>query len=347
MSLPEIHTKRDEMSAHTERGEVTYLEALRAALEDELEARPELFLIGEDIGVYGGAFKLTDGFHERFGADRVIDTPIAEGGIIGAAIGASLMGMTPVVEMQFMDFISCGFNQLTNFAAKCHYRWGASVPIVIRGPGGGLVGGGPFHSQSVEVYFAKTAGLKVVMPSDVRDAYALLRASIADPNPVIFIEHKALYRAPQLRDTLPTGDELTRLSCLGECLTRRDGDDLVIITYGAMVHRSLESADILSNEGVSVRVLDLRTLSPLDEAGIERAARETGKVLIVHEDTRSQGIAGEVSAIINERAFEWLDAPIRRLTAPDTPVPYHAQLERAFAPQVEDITHAARQLAAY
>jgi 2-oxoisovalerate dehydrogenase E1 component beta subunit len=326
---------------------VTYLEALRAALEDELVERPNLYLIGEDIGTYGGAFKLTEGFSDRFGDQRVIDTPIAEGGIIGTAIGASLMGMIPVVEMQFMDFISCGFNQLTNFAAKCHYRWGASVPIVVRGPGGGLVGGGPFHSQSIEVYFTKTAGLKVVMPSNVRDAYALLRAAIADPNPVIFIEHKALYRAPQLRDHLPTEDEIKRLGRIGESLVKHDGDDLVIITYGAMVHRALEAAQHVSQDGISARVLDLRTLSPLDEEGIERSARETGKVLVLHEDTRSSGLAGEISAIINERAFEWLDAPVKRLTAPDTPVPYHAQLERAFAPQVDDIIEAIKQLAAY
>ena len=347
MSLLEPIKSRTGPSSHIDRGEVTYLEALRAALEDELIERPNLFLIGEDIGTYGGAFKLTDGFSDRFGEHRVIDTPIAEGGIIGTAIGASLMGMLPVVEMQFMDFISCGFNQLTNFAAKCHYRWGASVPIVVRGPGGGLVGGGPFHSQSVEVYFTKTAGLKVVMPSDVHDAYALMRAAIADPNPVVFIEHKALYRAPQLRKRLPTGDELKRLSRLGESIMRRAGDDLVIITYGAMVHRALEAAQRLAHEEISASVLDLRTLSPLDEDGIAQSVRETGRALILHEDTRSSGLAGELSAIINERAFEWLDAPIKRLTAPDTPVPYHAQLEHAFAPQVDDIVDAVKQLAAY
>jgi len=335
------------LSSRVHHGEMTYLEALRAALIDELNERPNLFLMGEDIGVYGGAFKLTDGLYDRFGAHRVIDTPIAEGGIIGTAIGASLMGMLPVVEMQFMDFISCGFNQLTNFAAKCHYRWGASVPIVVRGPGGGLVGGGPFHSQSVEVYFAKTAGIKVVMPSNVRDAYSLLRAAIADPNPVIFIEHKSLYRSPQLRDQLPEKEEFTKLSTLGESLVKRAGEDLVIITYGAMVHRAMEAAESLSLENISSQVLDLRTLSPLDEAGIEQAVRQTGKVLILHEDTRSSGLAGEICAVINERAFEWLDAPITRLTAPDTPVPYHAQLERIFAPQVNDIIDAAKRLAAY
>ena len=335
------------LSAH-DHEPITYLEALRLALIDELNIRPNLFLLGEDIGKYGGAFKLTDGFLERFGSDRVIDTPIAEGGIIGTAIGAALMGMRPVVEMQFMDFISCGFNQLTNFAAKCHYRWGASVPIVVRGPGGGLVGGGPFHSQSIETYFAKTAGLKVVMPSNVQDAYALLRASIADPDPVIFIEHKSLYRAPALRSSLPqTQQELDNLAQLGASRTVRNGEDLVIITYGAMVHRAIEAAETLDAEGISVRVLDLRTLSPLDEVGIEQVVRETGRALVLHEDTRRAGLAGEITAIIQARAFEWLDAPVKRLTAPDTPVPYHAQLEAAFAPSVAAIIHELRELAAY
>lgn len=328
-------------------GQHTYLEALRFALRHELESRPNLFLIGEDIGTYGGAFKLTEGMLEKFGPERVIDTPIAEGGIIGAAIGAALMGMRPVVEMQFMDFISCGFNQITNFAAKCHYRWGASVPIVIRGPGGGLVGGGPFHSQSIEVYFAKTAGLKVVMPSTVKDAYALMRASIADPDPVIFIEHKSLYRAPSLRDHLPIGAEFESLAVLGQCRQVKAGKDLVIITYGAMVHRSLEAAAQLEEEGIEACVLDLRTLSPLDESGITDAVKQSGKVIIVHEDTRSHGMAGEVTALINEYAFEWLDAPIKRVTAPNTPVPYHANLEVAFAPSVTAIFSAAKSLLEY
>lgn len=308
--------------------ELTYLEALRAALTDELESRPNLFLIGEDIGTYGGAFKLTEGMLERYGAERVIDTPIAEGGIIGAAIGAALMGMRPVVEMQFMDFISCGFNQLTNFAAKCHYRWGASVPIVIRGPGGGLVGGGPFHSQSIEVYFTKTAGLKVVAPSSVRDAYALLRASIADPDPVIFIEHKALYRAPMLRDHLPVGEELERLAKLGEARQVRSGEDMVMITYGAMVHRCIEAAETLSASGIEVQILDLRTLSPLDREGINAAVKKSGRVLIIHEDTQNSGLAGEITALIQEGAFEWLDAPVKRLTAPNTPRPLSRSARR-------------------
>jgi 2-oxoisovalerate dehydrogenase E1 component beta subunit len=310
-----------------------------------MRADERVFLLGEDIAVYGGAFKLTAGFLDAFGPQRIIDTPIAEGGIIGAAIGAALMGMRPVVEIQFLDFISCGFDLLTNFAAKCHYRWGAAVPIVVRGPGGGLVGGGPFHSQSIEMYFVNTPGIKVVAPSTAADAKLLLKAAIRDPNPVLFIEHKALYRAPQLRAPLPGADAVGQL---GVAATRRAGDDLTIITYGAMVHRSLEAADALAREsGVEARVLDLRTLSPLDDAAILAAVRDTGRVLIVHEDTRTGGLAGEITSRINEGAFEWLDAPILRVTAADTPVPYAKGLEAVFFPSVADIIAAARRLAAY
>lgn len=322
----------------------TYIEAVREALWEEMEADERVFVLGEDIAVYGGAFKVTQGFLDRFGAGRVIDTPIAEAGIIGAAIGAALMGLRPVAEMQFMDFVSCGFDQLTNFAAKCHYRWGAEVPIVVRGPGGGLVGGGPFHSQSVEMYFVKTPGLKVVAPSTAGDAKVLLKAAIRDPNPTLFIEHKALYRAPALREALPGPDVVGEL---GKAAVRRDGDDLAMLTYGAMVHRCLEAAEQLASEGVQARVVDLRTLQPLDDAAILDAARECGKVMVVHEDTRTGGLAGEITSRINEGAFEWLDGPVLRVTAADTPVPYSKTLEAAFFPQVDDILNTARRLAAY
>lgn len=322
----------------------TYLEAVREALWESLEADPAVFLLGEDIGVYGGAFKVTQGFVEHFGARRIIDTPIAEAGIIGAAIGAALMGMRPVVEMQFMDFISCGFDMLTNFAAKARYRFGASIPIVVRGPGGGLVGGGPFHSQSIEMYFVKTPGIKVVVPSTAADAKVLLKAAIQDPDPVLFIEHKALYRAPALREVLP-GPEAVGM--LGRAAVRRPGEDLVILTYGAMVHRSMEAAEALASEGFSIQVMDLRTLQPLDEAAIIAATKACGKVLIVHEDTRTGGLAGELTSRIQEHAFEWLDAPILRVTAPDAPVPFAKGLEEAYYPSVADIAAKARWLLRY
>ncbi|MEZ4475233.1 MAG: alpha-ketoacid dehydrogenase subunit beta [bacterium] len=323
----------------------TYLEAVREALSEEMEADPRVFLLGEDIGVYGGAFKVTQGFLERFGPERVIDTPIAEAGIIGAAVGAALMGMRPVVEMQFMDFISCGFDMLTNFAAKCRYRWGASVPLVVRGPGGGLVGGGPFHSQCVEMYFVKTPGLKVVAPSTAADAKLLLKAAIRDPDPVLFIEHKALYRAPALREALPGPEAVGEL---GRAATRRAGTDLAIITYGAMVHRALEAADRLAAEdGASVQVLDLRSLQPLDDAAVLAAVKTCGRVLLVHEDTRTGGLAGELTSRIQEGAFEWLDAPILRVTAPDAPVPFAKSLEEAYHPSVDAIAAKARWLLNY
>ena len=322
----------------------TYIEAVREALLEEMRADERVFMIGEDIATYGGAFKVTAGFLEEFGEARVVDTPIAETGIIGAAIGAALMGLRPVAEIQFLDFLSCGFDQLTNFAAKTHYRWGAAVPIVIRGPGGGGVGGGPFHSQSMEMYFVKTPGLKVVAPSTAADAKLLLKAAIRDPDPVLFIEYKVLYRAPALREVLPGPDAV---GIIGEAAIRREGHDLAILSYGAMVHKSLEAAEKLAADGIETRVVDLRSLQPLDDAAIVDAVRTCGKVLIVHEDTRTGGIAGEITARINEQAFEWLDGPVTRVTAKDAPVPYNKGLETAFFPQVEDIEAAARRLAAY
>ena len=321
---------------------LTYLEAIRQGIWEEMERDPTVFCIGEDIGIYGGAFKVTDGFIDRFGPERVIDTPIAESAIVGAAFGAALTGMRPIAEFQFMDFIGCAFNQITNMVAKAHYRWGAPVPLVVRGPSGGNVHGGPFHSQNPEMYFVHTPGLKVVSPATARDAKGLIKASIRDNNPVIFFEHKYLYR--RIKEDVPAGDYLVPL---GKARIARAGCDLSIITYAAMVHVALEAAEQLSREGIEVEVLDLRTLSPLDREAIAETVRTTGKVLILHEDVRTGGIAGEISAIINEEAFEALDGPIVRLTAIDTPVPFSPPQEGYFLPNVADVAREVRKLRAY
>jgi pyruvate/2-oxoglutarate/acetoin dehydrogenase E1 component len=323
---------------------VTYLDAIRQALWEEMERDERVFLLGEDIGVYGGAFKVTAGMMERFGEGRVIDTPISESAIVGAAIGASLVGLRPVAEMQFADFIACAFDQITNFAAKCRYRWGAGVPIVIRGPSGGGVHGGPFHSQNPEMYFVHTPGLKVVQPATAHDAKGLLKAAIRDEDPVIFFEHKYLYRLPRVKAELPDEDYIVPI---GKAAVRREGKDLSLVTYGAMLYHCLDAAESLEREGVSAEVIDLRTLLPLDREAIVATAKKTGKVLVVHEDTRTGGIAGEVTAIVNEEAFEYLDGPVLRVTAPDTPVPYAPTLEDYFLPNAEKVLAAARKLASY
>jgi pyruvate/2-oxoglutarate/acetoin dehydrogenase E1 component len=322
----------------------TYLEAIRQGLWEEMERDERVFCLGEDIAAYGGAFKLTRGFLERFGARRVIDTPLAESAIVGAAIGASMMGMRPVAEMQFIDFIACAFNQITNFAAKSRWRCGAAVPIVIRGPAGAGVRGGPFHSQSPEMHFVHTPGLKVVAPSTPRDAKGLIKAAIRDEDPVIYLEHKLLYRLPRIKEALPEDDYVVPI---GEAALRHAGKDLSMITYGAMVLHCLDAAEALAREGVDAEVLDLRTLLPLDAEAIEATARKTGKVLVVHEDTKTGGIAGEIAALINERAFESLDSPVLRVTSPDAPIPYSAPQEDSFLPNAAKVLEAARRLAAY
>jgi 2-oxoisovalerate dehydrogenase E1 component beta subunit len=309
-----------------------------------MERDDRVFMLGEDIGVYGGAFKVTKGFLERFGKERILDAPIAESAIVGASIGASLMGLRPVAEMQFIDFIACAFNQITNFAAKSRWRYGAGVPIVIRGPSGGGVRGGPFHSQNPEMYYVHTPGLKVVAPGTTYDAKGLIKAAIRDDDPVIYLEHKYLYRLPRIKEILPEEDYLVPI---GKAAVRHEGADLSLITYGAMQLHCLDAAEALDKEGVSAEVLDLRTLLPLDAEAIETTARKTGKVLIVHEDTRTGGIAGEITALINERAFECLDGPVLRVTSPDAPVPYSAPLEDYFLPSTAKVLEAARKLAAY
>jgi len=321
---------------------LTYLEAIRQGIWEEMERDPSVFLLGEDIGTYGGAFKVTAGMLEKFGEARVIDTPISESAIVGAAVGAALMGLRPVAEMQFMDFISCGFDQIVNMAAKIHYRWGPSVPMVIRGPSGAGVHGGPFHSQSNEMWFVHTPGVKVVVPATAYDAKGLIKASIRDDNPVIFYEHKFLYR--RIKDEVPADDYVVPL---GKAAVRREGRDIAIITYGAMVWTALEAASELEKEGLSLEVVDLRTLLPYDEESVLASVRKCSKVVLLHEDTRTGGMAGELAALIAEKAFEDLDGPIVRVTAPDTPVPFSPPLEEYFLPNAQKVIEAARSLAAY
>ena len=321
---------------------LTYVEAIRQGIWEEMERDPSVFLLGEDIGVYGGAFKVTEGMLEKFGADRVIDTPISESAIVGAAVGAALMGMRPVVEMQFMDFIACGFDQIVNMAAKIHYRWGPAVPMVIRGPSGAGVHGGPFHSQSNEMWFVHTPGLKVVIPATASDAKGLIKASIRDDNPVIFYEHKFLYR--RVKDEVPEEDYVVPL---GKAAVRRDGTDISVITYGAMVWTALDAARELEKEGISLEVVDLRSLLPYDEETVLSSVRKCSKAILLHEDTRTGGMAGELAALIAEKAFEDLDGPIVRVTAPDTPVPFAPPLEEYFLPNAQKVADAARKLAAY
>jgi 2-oxoisovalerate dehydrogenase E1 component beta subunit len=318
------------------------LEAIRQALLEEMERDPSVVTLGEDIGVYGGAFKVTEGLLARFGRDRVIDAPISETAIVGAACGMSYLGLRPVAEMQFIDFIACCFNQVTNFVAKSHYRWGAPVPMVLRGPSGGGVHGGPFHSANPEMYFVHTPGLKIVYPATAYDAKGLLKSAIRDNNPVLFFEHKFLYR--RIKEEIPAGDYTVPI---GKAIVRREGRDLTIVSYAAMLHTSLEAAKQLSNEGIDAEVIDLRTLLPLDRETLLASVKKTNKLLIVHEDTRTGGIAGEIAAIVCEDAFEDLDGPITRVTGLDTPVPYSPPLEERFLPNKEKVVVAASELAKY
>jgi pyruvate/2-oxoglutarate/acetoin dehydrogenase E1 component len=323
--------------------EITYLEAIREALFEEMERDGNVFCMGEDIGAYGGAFKVTDGLMAKYGENRVIDTPISEAGFVGAAAGASHMGMRPVVEMQFIDFISCAYDMLTNYIATARYRAFLPCPLVIRGPSGGYVRGGPFHSQNPEAAFLHTPGLKIVYPATASDAKGLLKAAIRDDDPVLFFEHKYLYR--RIKEEMPAGDHVVPI---GKARIAREGRDLSIITYAATVWKALEAAEQLEKEdGLSVEVLDLRTLLPMDDEAIIATVKKTNRVLIVHEDTRTGGVAGEIAARINEHAFEWLDAPILRVTAADVPLPFAPPLEDYVLPQVADIVSVARKLAAY
>jgi pyruvate/2-oxoglutarate/acetoin dehydrogenase E1 component len=322
--------------------QITYLEAIRLAMLEEMERDERVFVIGEDVGTYGGAFRATQGFLEKFGETRVIDTPISETAIVGAAIGAALMGMRPVAEMQFIDFVSCAFDILVNYAAKTRYRWGASVPIVVRGPSGGGVHGGPFHSQNPEAYFMNVPGLKIVAPATALDAKGLLTAAIRDPDPVLFLEHKFLYR--RVKEDVPNGAIEVPI---GQARLARAGKDVSIVTYGAMLYVALDAAKEAAKDGIGVEVLDLRTLLPLDEEAILNTAARTGKVIVLHEPTRTGGPGGEIAALVAERAFEYLDAPVVRVAPPDTPVPYSPPLEDYFLPNAEKVGKAIRAIYDY
>jgi len=322
--------------------QTTYLEAIRQGIWEEMERDENVFILGEDVGVYGGAFKVTAGMLDKFGDKRVIDTPISESAIVGAAIGASYMGMRPIAEMQFIDFISCAFDQITNFAAKSRYRWGAGVPMVIRGPSGGGTHGGPFHSQNVESYFFNTPGLKIVQPSTAYDAKGLIKAAIRDEDPVLYLEHKFLYR--RIKEELPTEDFVVPI---GKAAVRREGSDLGIITYGAMVYIALEAAEELAKQGVEAEVIDLRSLQPLDEEAILETARKTNKVIVLHEACLTGGAGGEIASRIAEKAFDFLDGPVMRVAAKDSPVPYSPPLEEYFLPNKDDVLEAAKTLLAY
>ena len=321
---------------------ITYLEAIRQALWEEMDQDERVFLLGEDIGTYGGAFKITKGFLEKFGEDRIIDTPLSESGFVGAAIGAALMGMRPVVEMQFADFISCAFDQIVNMAAKYHYRLGNPVPLVIRAPYGGRLHAGPYHSQCPEAWFIHSPGLKVVAPSTPYDAKGLLKASIRDSNPVIYCEHKYLYR--HAKGEVPADDYIIPL---GQSDVKREGTDITVIAYGAMVEEGLQAADQMSEQGIEVELVDLRTLYPLDTETFLTSAKKTGKVLIVHEASQVCGIGAEIAAVIAQEAFRSLDAPVMRLTAPHTPVPFSAPLEEYYLPNAAKIVAKLGELASY
>jgi pyruvate/2-oxoglutarate/acetoin dehydrogenase E1 component len=323
--------------------ELTYLEAIRQGIWEEMERDERVFLLGEDIGALGGPFRVTEGMVARFGEDRVIDTPVSEQAIVGAAAGAAHMGLRPVCEMQFMDFIACAYDLLTNYVATARYRAGLATPMVVRGPSGGYVRGGPFHSQNPEAAFLHTPGLKIVCPATARDAKGLIKSAIRDEDPVLFFEHKYLYR--RVKEDLPEGDLVTPI---GSARLAREGRDLTIVTWSALVWKALEAAERLEQEdALSVEVLDLRTLMPMDEGTIVASVRKTSRVLVAHEDTRTGGVAGEIVARINERCFEWLDAPPRRVCAHDVPLPFAPPLEDFVLPQTDDLVAAARWLAAY
>lgn len=332
------------MQTETTATPTLYIDAITRALRDEMQSDPSVFLMGQDIAAYGGAFKITKGLSEEFGTDRVVNTPIAESGAIGMAVGAALLGRRPVVEMQFADFISCGHNQVVNVAAKMYFRTEHASPLVIRLPAGGGVGAGAFHSQCMEAWFVHTPGLKVVAPATPSDAYVLLREAIRDPNPVLYFEHKFLYRRQQevIPENVTVGERV-----LPGARVVREGDDVTLVTYGWMVHRSLEAAAALEADGISCEVIDLRVLAPIDDETVMNSVRRTNRVAIVHEAPTTGGFGAEISARIAEQAVDALDAPICRIAYPDTPVPFHKGLEAASLPDASRIAEEVRALLAW
>jgi pyruvate/2-oxoglutarate/acetoin dehydrogenase E1 component len=321
------------------------LEAIREGIREEMSRDESVFVIGEDVGTYGGAFKVTEGLLEQFGPERVVDTPISEAAIVGAACGAALLGMKPVAEFQFIDFISNGFDMLTNYAAKSRYRGCGGIGAVFRGPCGSGVRGGPFHSLNAESFFLNTAGLKMVEPSTAYDAKGLIKAAINDPDPVLFFEHKKLYRLPRLREVLPDEDYTVPI---GKARIAREGKDLSIITFGAQTLNALDAAEKVEKEdGLSVEVIDLRTLAPMDREAIKETVKKTNRAIVLHESSITGGIGGEIAAIIAEEAFEWLDAPVVRIASIDSPVPFAPQLEDYYLPSLNEVVEACRKLAAY
>ena len=320
-------------------GEITFLEAISQGLRDEMRADPRVFLIGEDLGRYGGAFRVTAGFLDEFGPERIVDTPISESGFSGAAIGAAMAGLRPVVEFQFIDFMANAFDMIVNFAGTNRYRWGQAVPVVFRGPSGGRVSGSAFHSANPEAFYHRAPGLKIVYPATVEDAYGLIRAAIRDPNPVLFFEHKYLYR--RIKGTLPAGLETVPI---GRARVARAGRDATVVTWAAMVHVALEAAERLAAEGIELEIVDLRTIKPMDEETVLESVKRTNRALVLSEEPYTSSVAGDVAARIAEKAFWYLDAPLARVTCLDTPVPYSPPMEEFYLPNAEKLIARVREL---
>lgn len=321
---------------------MTYLQAISDGLREEMRRDERVYLLGEDIGVFGGAFKVTDGFQKEFGEWRVLDTPLSETAIVGAATGSAIGGMRPVAEMQFADFVSCAWDHLTTVSAKQYYRMGTPIPMTVRLPCGGGVSGGPFHSQMYDGYFAGCPGLKLALPATPEDAKGMIIEAIRDPNPVLFFEHKNLYR--RVKGEVPEGVYTTPF---GKARIAREGADVTIVAWSAMVHTATAAADKLATEGIDVEVLDMRTIAPLDFEAIVESVQKTSKAIVLYEDTKTGGFGGEIAARIGEELFESLDAPVRRVASADCPIPFAPVLEKAVIPQVEDVVEAVQKLSAY